>query len=90
MPLLSAETFPLLPPAPPATMPGRVKPVRADAPAPAVSLQRFGDANDSPDQSYWTAYDHYMVEREARAMRRIYVWAMLANAWAALRPWVRQ
>jgi hypothetical protein len=89
MPLLSAETFPLLPPAPPAVTPGRAKPARTAVFAPAVSMPRFADANDVADQSYWTAYDHYMIEREARAMRRIYVWAMLAKAWAALRPWVR-
>jgi hypothetical protein len=47
------------------------------------------DADDVPNQSYWTAYDHYMVEREARAMRRVYVWALLAKAWFALRSRVR-
>jgi hypothetical protein len=39
------------------------------------------DVHHGPDRSYWTAYDHFMVEREARAMRRAYVWALLAKAW---------
>jgi hypothetical protein len=26
-----------------------------------------------------------MVEREARAMRRVYVWTLLAKAWSGLR-----
>ena len=43
------------------------------------------DAAAVPDQSYWTAYDHYMVEREARAMRRAYVGMLFAKAWSALR-----
>jgi hypothetical protein len=28
---------------------------------------------EQPDVSYWTAYDHFMVEREARALRRRHV-----------------
>jgi hypothetical protein len=31
-----------------------------------------------PDSAYWTAYDHYMIEREARASRRAYVWSSVA------------
>jgi hypothetical protein len=42
------------------------------------------DAADDPDPSYWTAYDHFMVEREARALRRAYTWGLLARAWRAL------
>jgi len=31
-------------------------------------------ANDeAADSRYWTTYDHYMIEREARAPRREYV-----------------
>jgi hypothetical protein len=86
MPLLSAETFPLLLSAEPAPLAGRGNPVRHDASPPAAWLVQAGDASDVPDQSYWTAYDHYMVEREARAMRRVYVWTLLAKAWTALRP----
>jgi hypothetical protein len=47
-------------------------------------LPRESVESDRPDQRYWTAYDHYMVEREARAMRRVYVWTLLAKAWMAL------
>jgi len=32
-----------------------------------------------PDSAYWTAYDHYMIEREARASRRAYVWSSVAT-----------
>ena len=39
----------------------------------------------APDRSYWTAYDHYMVEREARALRRAYAYSLLAKAWNKLR-----
>lgn len=34
---------------------------------------------DLPDRSYWTAYDHFMVEREARALRRRYVRVMIGR-----------
>lgn len=40
---------------------------------------------DRPDMSYWTAYDHFMIEREARAMRRAFVWSLVAKGWQALR-----
>jgi hypothetical protein len=43
------------------------------------------DANDeAPDSRYWTAYDHFMLEREARARRREYVYGLIAKAWRAL------
>lgn len=32
-----------------------------------------------PASAYWTAYDHYMIEREARAYRRAYVWSFVAT-----------
>jgi hypothetical protein len=41
--------------------------------------RRSSDRDDAPDTSYWTAYDHFMVEREARAMRRAYVWSLIAR-----------
>jgi hypothetical protein len=37
--------------------------------------------DDSPDRRFWTAYDHFMIEQEARAVRRAHVNAMLRNAW---------
>lgn len=85
MPLLSTETFPLLRSAESAPLVGQVKSASHNAIRPAAWLPRDSDASDIPDQSYWTAYDHYMVEREARAMRHAYVWTLLAKAWTALR-----
>jgi len=42
-------------------------------------------ATEVPDKSYWTAYDHFMVEREARAMRTAYAIAWLGSLWRAIR-----
>ena len=39
---------------------------------------------EQPDRSYWTDYDHYMIEREARAMRRAYTWSLLVRGWHGL------
>ena len=52
----------------------------------ATSTSR-SSKSDAPDPSYWTAYDHFMIEREARAMRRAYTWAALARSgrWLAHR-----
>ncbi len=52
---------------------------------PAERSTALWDLEHIPDQSYWTAYDHFMVEREARTARRAYVWALVAKAWSALR-----
>ena len=54
----------------------------------AVSLRERGSTTTSglPDSSYWTAYDHYMIEREARAYRRAYVCSTLATFVKHLRP----
>jgi len=38
-----------------------------------------------PASAYWTAYDHYMIEREARACRRAYVWSLVATLARRLR-----
>jgi hypothetical protein len=35
--------------------------------------------NDAPDRSYWTPYDHFMIERDARNMRSAYVGAVVAR-----------
>jgi hypothetical protein len=48
--------------------------------------------DDTPDRKYWTAYDHFMIEREARAMRREYAYKLLGSWWravtsAAVRAW---
>ena len=39
--------------------------------------------DEAPDRRFWTAYDHFMIEREARAMRREY-------AYSVLRSWLRK
>ncbi len=43
-----------------------------------------GHPADAADPSYWTAYDHFMVEREARAVRRAELYALAGRAWRAL------
>lgn len=43
-------------------------------------------ASGAPASSYWTAYDHYMIEREARAYRRAYAYSMVASFVRHLRP----
>jgi hypothetical protein len=85
MPLLSAETFPLLRFAESVPPAGRVKSASLHAIGPAASSPRDSDAGERPDPGYWMAYDHYMIEREARAMRRVYIWTLLARGWTALR-----
>src|SRR5437660_3135660 len=35
---------------------------------------------DRPDPRYWTAYDHFMLEREARRIRSEYTYALVASA----------
>jgi hypothetical protein len=39
---------------------------------------------EAPDPRYWTTYDYYMIEREARAMRAAQIGALLAKGWQAL------
>ena len=42
-------------------------------------------ANDeAPDSRYWTTYDHYNIERQARAIRREFVYGLITNAWRRL------
>ncbi len=45
--------------------------------------QREAD-DEAPDRRFWTAYDHFMAEREARAKRREYVYRLMAKAWRRL------
>jgi hypothetical protein len=33
-------------------------------------------ASEAPDTAYWTAYDYYMAEREARAGRRAHLYSL--------------
>ena len=82
MATFSAETLSLLRSA---TTPTASTPARCTAhdalPHGAAAQSDRWDVHHGPDRSYWTAYDHFMVEREARAQRRAYVWALLARAW---------
>jgi hypothetical protein len=41
--------------------------------------------DEVPDTRYWTAYDHFMIERQARALRREYVYRLIASGWHRLR-----
>ncbi len=45
------------------------------------------DGADRPDQRYWTPYDYFMVEREARAARIAHITALCTKGVAALRNW---
>jgi hypothetical protein len=36
-------------------------------------------APEAPDTTYWTAYDYYMAERDARARRRARLYALVAG-----------
>ena len=36
---------------------------------------------DAADRRYWTAYDHFKVEHEARAMRRAYAYGVMRHWW---------
>jgi len=43
-------------------------------------------ANDeAPDSRYWTTYDRYIIERQARAIRREFVYGLITKAWRRLR-----
>ena len=79
----AAETIPLFRSASPGVTTTALVAPRAIA-KPAESRPAW-DADDVPDQKYWTAYDHFMIERQARAMRRDMVLALFAKAWSALR-----
>ncbi len=40
---------------------------------------------ETPDRRFWTAYDHYKIEQEARASRRAELYALFSKAWARVR-----
>jgi hypothetical protein len=52
----------------------------------ASLLQR---ATEMPDSRYWTSYDHFIVAREARALRRAEIVAALATCVHALTRRIR-
>jgi hypothetical protein len=43
------------------------------------------DIEDTPDRRYWTAYDHFKIEQEARAMRAAAMHASALKLWQRLR-----
>jgi len=47
-------------------------------------LRRTQTTGDAPDRRYWTEYDYFMLEREARAKRREYVHGLIARGWRQL------
>jgi hypothetical protein len=47
-----------------------------------------GSSAERPDRRYWSAYDHFMAEREARAMRRAYTYWLLAAGFRRLKATV--
>jgi len=47
-------------------------------------LRRTQATGEAPDRRYWTEYDHFMLEREARARRREYVYGLIARGWRRL------
>ena len=63
-----------------ASAPGEAAPApRASRPLVATSVK------DAPDASYWTPYDYFMIEREARALRRAVLIATFTNMARRLR-----
>jgi hypothetical protein len=51
----------------------------------AGELEMLSRAGEAPDPRYWTAYDIYMIELEARQMRRAAIYAMFAR----VAKWIR-
>jgi hypothetical protein len=45
-------------------------------------------AVERPDPRYWTPYDYFMVEREARAARTAHLSALCTKGVAAMRKWL--
>ena len=45
----------------------------------------MNDIEDTPDRRFWTAYDHFKIEQEARALRRDAMYATGLKLWQGLR-----
>lgn len=52
--------------------------VQATRPDPRASAFAAHDST-APDRAYWTVYDYYMMEREARALGRAQAYAAVAR-----------
>jgi len=59
----------------------RIPSARSPSPNDSANPREKGwtTTNGLPASAYWTAYDHYMIERDARAYRRAYVYSTLAT-----------
>jgi hypothetical protein len=59
----------------------RISAGRSSSPDHRASSRDEGSTTASglPASAYWTAYDHYMIEREARVYRRAYVCSALTT-----------
>jgi hypothetical protein len=70
-----------------ARSPGHDSALARSEPAPTTTagsiplLQR--NTAEVPDPRYWTPYDYWMIEREARAMRAARVNALVGKGWRA-------
>jgi hypothetical protein len=58
--------------------------LEAGSPSDTSALLTRGDAASSaagerPDSRYWLDYDYFMLEREARAVRRAYIYSLLVR-----------
>ena len=40
---------------------------------------------ETPDRRFWTAYDHFKIEQEARAMRRAEIYSLASKLWQRIR-----
>ena len=47
-----------------------------------------GSSAELPDPKYWTSYDHFIAERDARAMRTAYMYSSLAAGFRRLKAMV--
>jgi hypothetical protein len=58
--------------------------LRASEEMPAEGQALLPCKNEAPDPMYWTAYDYHMIQRDARVLRRAYVYSMMATLWKRL------
>ena len=58
--------------------------IRAGTHDNANLLHRTSGREDAPDPRYWTNYDHFMTEYEARVERATYFYGVATRAWQRL------
>ena len=64
---------------------GQRAPDKTHDSAELLQCTQNGPNDEVPDSRYWTTYDHFVVERQARALRREYVYRLIVNGWRRLR-----